>query len=123
MFVGAGLGAPDLITERGARAINDSRHRHWASSLVDHRVVADHARPDAEIVDSAQLPMEQILPYYERAARDKLTVARVHSGDPSLWGAIQEQLERCHELGLDTEVVPGVSSFTAVAAATHRSLG
>ena len=93
----------------------------WASSLVDHRVL-DHARPDAEIVDSAQLPLEGVLPCYERAARGKLTVARVHSGDPSLWGAVQEQLELCDELGLDTEIVPGVSSFTAVAAAVGREL-
>jgi len=122
VFVGAGPGAPDLITERGARAIATADTVIWASSLVDHRVVVAHAKPGAEIVDSAQLPMEQILPYYERAARDKLTVARVHSGDPSLWGAIQEQLERCHELGLDTEVIPGVSSFSAVAAAIQREL-
>jgi precorrin-4/cobalt-precorrin-4 C11-methyltransferase len=122
VFVGAGPGAPDLITERGARAIATADTVIWASSLVDHRVVVAHAKPGAEIVDSAQLPMEQILPYYERAARDKLTVARVHSGDPSLWGAIAEQLERCHELGLDTEVIPGVSSFSAVAAAIQREL-
>ena len=122
VFVGAGPGAPDLITERGAQAIAAADIVIWASSLVDHRLVAAHARPGAEIVDSAQLPMEQILPYYEQAARDKLTVARVHSGDPSLWGAIQEQLEQCENLGLDTEVVPGVSSFTAVAAATRREL-
>jgi precorrin-4/cobalt-precorrin-4 C11-methyltransferase len=122
VFVGAGPGAPDLITERGANAIKAADIVIWASSLVDHRLVAAHARPGAEIVDSAQLPMEQILPYYERAARDKLTVARVHSGDPSLWGAIQEQLEQCENLGLDTEVVPGVSSFTAVAAAAKREL-
>jgi len=122
VFVGAGPGAPDLITERGARAISQADIVIWASSLVDQRIVERHARPEAEIVDSAQLPMEGVLPYYEQAARGKLTVARVHSGDPSLWGAIQEQLERCHELGLDTEVVPGVSSFTAVAAAVKREL-
>jgi precorrin-4/cobalt-precorrin-4 C11-methyltransferase len=122
VFVGAGPGAPDLITERGAQAITTADIVIWASSLVDHRIVAARARPGAEIVDSAQLPMEQILPYYERAARDQLAVARVHSGDPSLWGAIQEQLERCHQLGLDTEVVPGVSSFSAVAAAIQREL-
>src|SRR5205823_3132996 len=120
VFVGAGPGAPDLITERGARAIKEADIVIWASSLVDHRIVADHARPGAEIVDSAQLSMEQVLPYYERAAHNKITVARVHSGDPSLWGAIQEQLEQCHELGLDTEVIPGVSSFSAVAAAIQR---
>jgi precorrin-4/cobalt-precorrin-4 C11-methyltransferase len=121
VFVGAGPGAPDLITERGARAIQTADIVIWASSLVDHRMLA-HARPGAEIVDSAQLPMEGVLPYYQRAAEDKITVARVHSGDPSLWGAVQEQLERCHELGLDTEIVPGVSSFTAVAAAIQREL-
>ncbi len=121
VFVGAGPGAPDLITERGARAINAADIVIWASSLVDQRIL-DHARPGAEIVDSAQLPMEGVLPYYERAARQHETVARVHSGDPSLWGAIQEQLEQCHELGLDTEIVPGVSSFTAVAAAIGREL-
>jgi precorrin-4/cobalt-precorrin-4 C11-methyltransferase len=121
VFVGAGPGAPDLITERGARAIQAADIVIWASSLVDRRVLA-HARPGAEIVDSAQLPMEGVLPYYERAARQHETVTRVHSGDPSLWGAVQEQLERCHALGLDTEIVPGVSSFTAVAAAIGREL-
>ena len=121
VFVGAGPGAPDLLTQRGARAIEDAAIVIWASSLVDQRILA-HASEHAEIVDSAQLPMEGVLPYYERAAREKLTVARVHSGDPSLWGAVQEQLERCRKLGLDTEIVPGVSSFTAVAAAIQREL-
>jgi precorrin-4/cobalt-precorrin-4 C11-methyltransferase len=121
VFVGAGPGAPDLLTQRGARAIAAADIVIWASSLVDQRILA-HAGEHAEIVDSAQLPMEGVLPCYERAARDNLTVARVHSGDPSLWGAVQEQLEQCAELGLDTEIVPGVSSFTAVAAAIRREL-
>jgi len=121
VFVGAGPGAPDLLTHRGARAISDADIVIWASSLVDHRILA-HASPRAEIVDSAKLPMEQLLPYYQRAAEHNLTIARVHSGDPSLWGAIQEQLEQCEALGLDTQVVPGVSSFTAVAAAIQREL-
>ena len=121
VFVGAGPGAPDLLTQRGAAAIATADIVIWASSLVDQRILA-HAREDAEIVDSAKLPMEGVLPYYKRAAREKRTVARVHSGDPSLWGAVQEQLEQCAELGLDTEIVPGVSSFTAVAAAIQREL-
>jgi len=121
VFVGAGPGAPDLLTQRGARVIKDADVVIWASSLVDQRVLA-HAREDAEIVDSALLPMEGVLPYYQRAAQEKLSVARVHSGDPSLWGAVQEQLERCRQLGLDTEIVPGVSSFTAVAGAIQREL-
>jgi precorrin-4/cobalt-precorrin-4 C11-methyltransferase len=121
VFVGAGPGAPDLLTQRGGRAIANADVVIWASSLVDHGVLA-HAKPGAEIVDSAKLSMEGVLPYYQRAKQQKLTIARVHSGDPSLWGAIQEQLEQCEAEGLDTEIVPGVSSFTAVAAAIRREL-
>ncbi len=120
-FVGAGPGAPDLLTLRGAQAIAAADVVIWASSLV-HPDVLTHAQPDAEIVDSAKLPMEGVLPYYERAAQQKLRVARVHSGDPSLWGAIQEQLDQCAAMGLGTEIVPGVSSFTAVAARIGREL-
>jgi precorrin-4/cobalt-precorrin-4 C11-methyltransferase len=110
-----------LLTLRGAAAIAAADIVIWASSLV-HPDVLRHAPENAEIVDSAQLPMEGVLPYYRRAAGEKLTVARVHSGDPSLWGAIQEQLEQCAQLELDTEIVPGVSSFTAVAARIGREL-
>jgi precorrin-4/cobalt-precorrin-4 C11-methyltransferase len=121
VFVGAGPGAADLLTFRAAKAIAEADVVIWAASLV-HEDVLQHARPDAEIVDSARLPMEGVLPYYERAAAEGLTVARIHSGDPALWGALQEQLDRCGDLGLDTEVVPGVSSFSAVAAAVGREL-
>jgi precorrin-4/cobalt-precorrin-4 C11-methyltransferase len=121
VFVGAGPGAPDLLTLRGAQAIAAADVVIWASSLVHPDVLA-HARTEAEIVDSAKLPMEGVLPYYQRAAREALTVARIHSGDPSLWGAIQEQLSQCEALALDTEIVPGVSSFTAVAARIGREL-
>jgi precorrin-4/cobalt-precorrin-4 C11-methyltransferase len=120
-FVGAGPGAPDLLTLRGARVIAGADVVIWASSLVHPDVLA-HAREDAEVVDSARLPMEGVLPYYQRAAREATKVARVHSGDPSLWGAIQEQLDQCAALDLDTEIVPGVSSFTAVAARIGREL-
>ena len=120
-FVGAGPGAPDLITLRGAKAIATADVVIWASSLV-HPGVLEHASPTAEIVDSAERPMEGVLPCYERAAAEGLAVARVHSGDPALWGAVQEQLDRCAQLGLDTEIVPGVSSFTAAAAAIGREL-
>ncbi len=121
VFVGAGPGAPDLLTFRAAREIAGADIVIWAASLV-HEDVLQHARSGAEIVDSALLPMEGVLPYYERAAAEGLTVARIHSGDPALWGAVQEQLDRCRELGLDTEIVPGVSSFSAVAASVGREL-
>jgi precorrin-4/cobalt-precorrin-4 C11-methyltransferase len=121
VFVGAGPGAADLLTFRAARAIAAADIVIWAASLV-HPDVLEHARADAEIVDSARLSMEDVLAHYERAAAADLTVARVHSGDPALWGALQEQIDRCKHLGLVTEVVPGVSSFSAVAAAVEREL-
>jgi precorrin-4/cobalt-precorrin-4 C11-methyltransferase len=120
-FVGAGPGAADLLTLRGARAIADADIVVWAASLV-HSDVLRHARTGAEIVDSAALPLEGVLAIYERAARGGMRVARIHSGDPSLWGALQEQLDRCRELGLDVEVVPGVSAFTAAAAVVQQEL-
>ncbi|MCP3786486.1 precorrin-4 C(11)-methyltransferase [Micromonospora sp. A3M-1-15] len=120
-FVGAGPGAADLLTLRAARVIAEADVVIWAASLV-HADVLAHARPDAEIVDSSRLPIEGIRPLYERAAADGLTVARIHSGDPALWGAVQEQLDLCRALGLAVEVVPGVSSFTAVAALVGREL-
>ncbi len=120
-FVGAGPGAPDLLTLRAARAIAAADLVVWASSLV-HPDVLQHARADAEIVDSAPLPLEDLLAVYERAAREGLRVARVHSGDPVLWGAVQEQLDRCRGLGLATEIVPGISAASAVAAAAGREL-
>jgi precorrin-4/cobalt-precorrin-4 C11-methyltransferase len=120
-FVGAGPGAADLITLRGARAIADADVVVWAASLVHPDVLA-HARPDAERVDSSRLAMEGVLPVYERAAAERLVVARVHSGDPALWGAVAEQLDRCRDLGLEVEIVPGVSAFTAVAALAQREL-
>ena len=121
VFVGAGPGAADLLTLRAVRAIAAADVVVWAASLVQEEVLG-HARPGAEIVDSSQLPMEGVVPLYERAAREGLTVARIHSGDPALWGAVQEQYDRCVELGLDVEIVPGVSAFSAAAAAAGREL-
>ena len=121
VFVGAGPGAPDLITLRGARVVAEADIVVWASSLV-HPDVVRGARPDALVVDSATRSLEDIEPLYRRAAEEGLLVARVHSGDPALWGGITEQIERCRGLGLEVEVVPGVSSFTAVAAAEALEL-
>ena len=121
LFIGAGPGAPDLITLRGAKAIGRADIVIWAASLV-HPGILEHARPGAEVIDSSQLPMEGVLPLYERAARDGLTVARIHSGDPALWGAVGEQIALCDRLGLAVEIIPGVSAFTALAAAEHLEL-
>lgn len=120
-FVGAGPGAADLLTLRAARAIAEADVVVWAASLVQAEVL-EHAGADAEVLDSAAMSLEDVLAVYERALRDGLRVARVHSGDPALWGGTQEQLDRCVEMGLDVEVVPGVSAFSAVAAIAQREL-
>src|SRR5262245_54521693 len=114
-FVGAGPGAADLITLRGARRIAEADVVIWAASLVMAETVTDHARPDAELVDSSRIAHEDVLALYRRAAAEGLKVARVHSGDPSLWGAVQEQYDAAEELGLEVEIVPGVSAFGAAA--------
>lgn len=115
VFVGAGPGSPDLITLRGARVIAEADIVIWASSLVDPGIIAE-ARPDALIVDSASLPLEGIEPLYARARDEGLLVARVHTGDPSIYGATAEQRRICDRLGVPHRTIPGVSAFSAAAA-------
>ena len=121
-FIGAGPGAADLITLRGAKRIAEADIVVWAASLVDPGCVRDHARADAELIDSSLITHEDVVEVYRRAAGARLKVARVHSGDPSLWGAVQEQYDSCVRLGLDVEIVPGVSAFSAAAAIAGREL-
>jgi precorrin-4/cobalt-precorrin-4 C11-methyltransferase len=120
-FIGAGPGAPDLLTLRGARLIGEADVVIWARSLV-HGGILEYARDAAEIVESTTIPLEGVRKIYERALEDDLQVARIHSGDPSLYGAVMEQIEVCEEVGLDWEMVPGVSSLGAAAAAIGREL-
>jgi precorrin-4 C11-methyltransferase len=121
-FIGAGPGAADLITLRGARRMAEADIVVWAASLVDPECIKDHARPDAEIIDSSLIAHEDVLEVFRGAMRDNKRVARVHSGDPSLWGAVQEQYDACQRLGMEVEIVPGVSAFSAVAAVVGREL-
>ncbi|MER2091521.1 MAG: SAM-dependent methyltransferase, partial [Saccharopolyspora rectivirgula] len=100
-FIGAGPGAADLITVRGARRIAEADIVVWAASLVTPECIKEHARKDAELVDSSRLVHEEAIEIYRRAERDKLKVARVHSGDPSLWGAVQEQYDACTKMNLE----------------------
>lgn len=120
-FVGAGPGAADLITVRGARALATADIVVWAASLVHHDMLG-HAAASAWIVDSSTLTLESTVDIYRRAAAAGLHVVRLHSGDPALWGALQEQLDACAGLDLRVDVVPGVSSYTAAAAAAGREL-
>ncbi len=120
-FLGAGPGAPDLLTLRAARVIAEADVVVWAASLVMAEAVAG-ARRDAEVLDSSRLTLEDVAAVYDRAVAEGLTVARVHSGDPSLYGALGEQIEACDARGLDWEIVPGVSSLGAAAAVLGREL-
>ena len=120
-FIGAGPGAPDLLTVRGARLIGEADVVVWARSLV-HEGVLEYARSGARIVESTTIPLEGVRGLYEQAVEEDLKVARVHSGDPSLYGAVMEQIELCDGIGLDWEMVPGVSSLGAAAAAIGREL-
>jgi precorrin-4 C11-methyltransferase len=118
-FVGAGPGAADLVTLRGARIIAAADIVVWAASLVHPDVVAP-AR--GELLDSSRLTLEDVCAVYDRAALERLQVARVHSGDPTLYGAIGEQIAEVSARGLDWEIVPGVSSLGAAAALVGREL-
>jgi len=118
-FVGAGPGAPDLITLRGRDRLAAADVIVWASSLVPEALLR-HARPDTEVHDSAAMTLEDVTGVYEANADAR--VVRLHSGDPSVYGAIQEQIDWCIANDRDFEVVPGVSSLAAAAAAVQREL-
>lgn len=120
-FIGAGPGAPDLITLRGSRLIASCPVCLYAGSLVPVEVVAV-APSDALVVDTAPLHLEQIMAYIMEAHDKDQDVARVHSGDPSIYGAVGEQMRRLDGLGIPFDVTPGVPAFTAAAAALKREL-
>jgi precorrin-4 C11-methyltransferase len=120
-FVGAGPGAADLLTVRAVRVLGAADVVVWARSLVDPAVL-EHCRPDAELVPSDDRTHEEVVAIYARAAAQGLHVARVASGDPTVYGALHEQLDACRRLGLAVEIVPGVSSMGAAAAALGQEL-
>jgi precorrin-4/cobalt-precorrin-4 C11-methyltransferase len=120
-FIGAGPGAPDLITLRGRDLIARCPLVLYAGSLVPHEILG-HARSDACLVDSAAMTLDEIIAAMAEAASAGEDVARVHSGDPSLYGAIAEQMRRLDQLGIDYDVVPGVPAFAAAAAALKTEL-
>jgi len=115
-FIGAGPGAADLITVRGLRLIERCRVCLYAGSLVPRDILAA-APPDARLIDTAPLTLDEIVDHLAAAHQDGLDVARLHSGDPSLYGAIAEQMRRLDALGIPWDVIPGVPSFAAAAAA------
>lgn len=120
-FVGAGSGAPDLITLRGDRLLREADVVIWAGSLVNPALL-DVCKPDCEIHDSAKMTLEEVLAVMERATAEGKDVVRLHTGDSSIYGAIREQIDALDERGISHEVVPGVSSFCGAAAALEAEL-
>src|ERR1700722_15206605 len=114
-FIGAGPGAPDLITIRGRDLIGECPVCLYAGSLVPEALLG-HCPPGARIVDTAPLTLEQIIAECARADAKGQDVARLHSGDLSVWSAMGEQLRRLDSLGIRFTVTPGVPSFAAAAA-------
>ena len=120
-FIGAGPGAPDLITVRGLTLIRRCPVVLFAGSLVPKAIVAE-APAGARVVDTAPLALEEIIGEMRAADGAGHDVARVHSGDPSLYGAIGEQMRRLDQLGIAHDVTPGVPAFAAAAAALGTEL-
>ncbi len=120
-FVGAGPGAADLITVRGRDVIAASPVCLYAGSLVPTELL-DHCPPDARLVDTARMNLDEILTELRTAHEAGLDVARLHSGDPAVFSAVAEQMRRLDEDGVPYDVVPGVPAFSAAAAALNREL-
>ncbi|MFJ3696758.1 precorrin-4 C(11)-methyltransferase [Streptomyces sp. NPDC090052] len=120
-FIGAGPGAADLITVRGARLLASCGVCLYAGSLVPRELLAE-CPPDARLTDTAQLDLDEITAELVRADREGQDVARLHSGDPSVFSAVAEQMRRLDAAGVNYEVVPGVPAFAAAAAALKREL-
>ena len=114
-FIGAGPGDPDLITVKGRRLVETCSYCLYAGSLVPEAVVAA-APKGAEVVDTAALTLDDIMAIITRADAEGEDVARVHSGDPSLYGAIAEQIRRLREMDIDYQIIPGVPAYAAAAA-------
>ncbi len=120
-IVGAGPGAPDLLTLRAARAIESAQVLVWTDSLVNPQIAA-LAPPDCESIRTSTLTLEEVMAVVLERARAGQRVVRLHDGDPCLYGALQEQICRLADAGLAVEVVPGLSAYQATAAALGAEL-
>lgn len=117
-FIGAGPGAPDLITLRGWRLLQQADVVIYAGSLVNPALL-DGVRPGCRVYDSAGMTLEEVLAAMRAAEEQGLATVRLHTGDASIYGAIREQMDALDALGIPYECVPGVSSFQGAAAALH----
>lgn len=114
-FVGAGCGAPDLITVRGARLLGEADVIIYAGSLVNPALL-EYANEGCEIHDSAYMTLEQVIEVMKKAESEGKTTVRLHTGDSSIYGAVREQFDILDSLGFEYDVTPGVSAFSGAAA-------
>jgi precorrin-4/cobalt-precorrin-4 C11-methyltransferase len=115
-FIGAGPGDPELLTIKGKKIIDSADIIIYAGSLVNPAVL-NSAKKDAKIYNSAEMNLDEVIEVMKDAESKGLSTARVHTGDPSIYGAIREQIDRLDSLGIESKVIPGVSSAFATAAA------
>jgi len=120
-IVGAGPGDPDLITVKGLKLLQEADVILYTDSLVNEELVA-RAKPDAEVLQSSGMALEEMVGLLIERINDGKKVVRLHTGDPSVYGAIMEQMVLLKEAGIETEIIPGVSSVFAAAAAVGAEL-
>jgi len=119
IFIGAGPGDPELLTIKGKKEIDSADVIIYAGSLVNPAVL-DGRKPAAEVYNSATMDLDEVIGVMKDASSKGKKVVRVHTGDPSIYGAVREQIDRLDELGIGSEVIPGVSSFVAAAAVLRK---
>lgn len=120
-FVGAGSGAPDLITVRGARLLSEADVVIYAGSLVNPELLAG-TKEGCRIYNSAEMTLPEVIAVMEQAEQEGAMTVRLHTGDPSIYGAIREQMDLLDELKIPYDVCPGVSSFCGAAASLKAEL-
>jgi precorrin-4/cobalt-precorrin-4 C11-methyltransferase len=118
-FIGAGPGDVDLITVKGRKILEQADIVIYAGSLVSKEHI-EFCKDGVEIHNSASMTLEQVIEVMNKGEEDKKSIVRLHTGDPSIYGAIKEQMDELEKLNIEYEVVPGVSSFTGAAAAIKK---
>ncbi|MDP3732128.1 MAG: precorrin-4 C(11)-methyltransferase [Candidatus Omnitrophota bacterium] len=120
-FIGAGPGDPELLTIKAGKMIKKADIIIYAGSLINKDIIKK-VKKNAQLYDSSGMNLEEVLQIIKKAKSAGKTVVRIHSGDPSIYGAIQEQMDWCEKRGIDYSVIPGVSSFQAAAASLKQEL-
>lgn len=117
-FVGAGTGAVDLITVRGMRLLEKADVIIYAGSLVNPELL-DYAKKDCQIHNSAKLTLDEVIDIMKKASEEDKTIVRLHTGEPSIYGAVREQMDELDRLGIEYESCPGVSACFGAAASLN----